>query len=140
MSKKTIYLTEFDIRRLRGMIQSRMERRDVGRDREYLKDLQKELDRAKIVAPQDIPDNVITMNSRIRLTDMDTGEEEVYTLVFPNDADIDQNKISILAPIGTALIGYQIGDVIEWDVPVGKRRLRIEEILYQPEATGDYHL
>ncbi|MGC9336382.1 MAG: GreA/GreB family elongation factor, partial [Anaerolineae bacterium] len=63
-----------------------------------------------------------------------------YMLVFPRDADIDQAKISILAPIGTAMLGYRVGDVFTWEVPEGTRRLRVKEILYQPEASGDYHL
>ena len=80
------------------------------------------------------------MNSMVRLKDVDTGEDVIYTLVFPHDADIHHKKISILAPIGTALIGYRAGDIIEWNVPAGVKRLKIEKILYQPEAAGDYHL
>jgi regulator of nucleoside diphosphate kinase len=64
----------------------------------------------------------------------------VYSLVFPNEADIDEGKISVLAPVGTAMIGYRVGDVIEWEVPSRLRRLKVEEIIYQPEASGDYHL
>jgi regulator of nucleoside diphosphate kinase len=63
-----------------------------------------------------------------------------WTLVFPEDADIDQNRISVLAPIGTAMLGYSVGDTIEWPVPEGLRRIQVKEILYQPEAAGDYHL
>src|SRR5690606_11479742 len=110
------------------------------RKNEYLAKLQAELDRAVVVASEDVADDVITMNSTVVLVDLDTQEEETYTLVFPEDADISQGKISILAPIGTALLGYEVGDVIEWDVPAGKRRLRVAEITYQPEAAGDYHL
>ncbi|WP_228767808.1 GreA/GreB family elongation factor [Candidatus Velamenicoccus archaeovorus] len=71
---------------------------------------------------------------------MDTGKDEFYQLVYPEDADIEQNKISILAPIGTAILGYKVGDVIEWKVPAGVRRLKIKKILYQPEAAKEYHL
>jgi regulator of nucleoside diphosphate kinase len=80
------------------------------------------------------------MRSKVRLLDIDAGKEVVYSLVFPNEADLDQGKISVLAPIGTAMIGYKVGDVIEWEVPAGLRRLQVEEILYQPETAGDYHL
>lgn len=80
------------------------------------------------------------MNSMVRLKDLDSGEEMTYTLVFPDMADISSKKISILAPIGTALIGYKVGDSIEWEVPAGIRKLKVEEIVYQPEAAGDYHL
>jgi regulator of nucleoside diphosphate kinase len=64
----------------------------------------------------------------------------VLRLVFPSEADFDRGRVSILAPIGTALIGYRVGDTVEWKVPSGRRRLRIEEVLYQPEAAGDFHL
>jgi regulator of nucleoside diphosphate kinase len=64
----------------------------------------------------------------------------IYSLVFPNEADADEGRISILAPVGTAMIGYRVGDVIEWQVPSGLRRLKVEEIIYQPEASGDYLL
>ena len=74
------------------------------------------------------------------MKDLDTQEEMTYTLVFPADANIKENKISVLAPIGTAMIGYKVGDVIEWPVPSGQRRLKVIGILYQPEAAGDYHL
>jgi regulator of nucleoside diphosphate kinase len=93
-----------------------------------------------IVTPQEIPPTVVTMNSTIELVDMDTKETETYTLVFPDDADISKGKISILAPIGTAMLGYEIGDVFEWEVPAGKRRLRVERIIYQPEASGNFDL
>jgi regulator of nucleoside diphosphate kinase len=83
---------------------------------------------------------VITMRSKARLLDIDSGKEVVYSLVFPNEADLEKGKISVLAPIGTAMIGYKVGDIIEWEVPAGLRRLRVEEVLYQPEAAGDYHL
>ena len=78
------------------------------------------------------------MNSSVRLKDLDTKKELTYTLVFPSDADAGQNRISVLAPIGTALIGYRVGDIITWEVPAGRRRLKVEKIIYQPEAAGDY--
>jgi regulator of nucleoside diphosphate kinase len=93
-----------------------------------------------VISPKDIPVEVITTNSTASLVNLETGEEEVYSLVFPEDADLGQRKISVLAPIGTAMLGYEVGDVFEWDVPAGKRNLRVERIIYQPEASGDYHL
>jgi regulator of nucleoside diphosphate kinase len=80
------------------------------------------------------------MNSRVRFVDLYTGEERVCTVVFPSDANIEQDKISVLAPIGTALLGYRAGDTIEWRVPSGNKQVRIEEILYQPEAAGHFDL
>ena len=79
-------------------------------------------------------------NSKIRVRDLDTGEENEYTLVFPHAADITKRAISILAPVGMALLGFRAGDVIRWPVPGGARTLKIVSVLYQPEAAGDYHL
>ncbi len=138
MKKRTIYINAFDRKRLTRLIEDSTNFNNP--DKNYLEELEKELNRGKIVEPKDIPKDVITMNSMVRLKDLDSGEEMTYTLVFPGIADISKNKISILAPIGTALIGYRVGDIIEWKVPAGLRKLKVEEILYQPEAAGDYHL
>jgi regulator of nucleoside diphosphate kinase len=138
MSGKPIRITELDLERLKKLLQD-AQYTDY-RKSEYLKRLQMEIERAEVVKPQDIPDDVITMNSTVSLLDLDTGEEEIYTLVFPENADLKQGKISVFAPIGTAMLGYEVGDVFEWEVPAGKRNLRVMKILYQPEASGDYHL
>ena len=125
MTKKSIIITKYDKKRLESLIHD---------------DLKDEIRKARIVDAKEIPNDVITMNSRFRLKDLDSNEETVYTLVFPEDEDIYQNKISIYAPMGIALIGYRAGDVIEWPVPCGKLRIRVMEILYQPEAAGDFNL
>jgi regulator of nucleoside diphosphate kinase len=138
MSGKPIHITAFDLERLRRLLSNAQA--TEYRESEYLEKLKMELDRASIVTPQEIPPTVVTMNSTIELVDMDTKETETYTLVFPDDADISKGKISILAPIGTAMLGYEIGDVFEWEVPAGKRRLRVERIIYQPEASGNFDL
>jgi len=137
--KRTIYVTEFDFKRLNKLIEM-LENEPEGLDAKYLEELDDELRRAKVVAPTSIPADIVTMNSKIRLTDLDSGKEVTYQLVFPGDADAGQNKISILAPIGTALIGFKVGDTVEWGAPAGVKRMKIEEILYQPEAAGDFHL
>jgi regulator of nucleoside diphosphate kinase len=80
------------------------------------------------------------MNSRFRLKDLDDGEESDFTLVFPHQADFSKNKISVLAPIGVSLIGCKVGDSVSWKTPAGQKRYKILEILYQPEASGDFHL
>ena len=133
-----IYITSVDNSRLQSILMSPTIQ--SGPNREHLAELQKELERAVIVDPKDIPADVVTMNSRFRVRDMVSGEVNEYTLVFPHEADISQNKLSVLAPIGMGLLGYGAGDVFEWVVPSGKRVLKVEEILYQPEAAGDYHL
>jgi len=138
VGNRTIYITEYDMTRLRELIGDMKRFAYYGRD--DIKDLEAELDRGQLVTPQNVPHDVITMNSQACLVDLDTDEEMTYTLVFPKDADIGQGKISILAPIGTAMLGYRVGDVFEWQVPDGTRRLKVKTVLYQPEAAGDYHL
>lgn len=139
-SKKvtSIYITELDYNRLSGLIDRTRERNST--DREYLNKLEAELDRAEIVEPKDIPADVITMRSKVRLKDLVSGESNTYSLVFPTEADFAAGKISVLAPIGTAILGYKQGDTIEWPVPSGLRKLKVEEIVYQPEAAGDSEL
>ncbi len=138
MENKSIYITEFDLERLKKLLWDAQFTQY--RKSEYLEKLQMEITRAIVVSPHDIPSNVITMNSIVRLKDIDTGEEETYTLVFPEDSDLEHGKISVLAPIGTAMLGYTVGDIFEWDVPAGKRRLQVKQVLYQPEAAGDFDL
>lgn len=138
MSGKPIHITQFDLERLRKLL---LDAQSTNyRKSEYLERLQMEINRAEVVPPKDIPSDVVTMNSTVCVEDLDTKEEEIYTLVFPENADLSQGKVSILAPIGTAMLGYEVGDSFEWEVPAGKRRLRVKRILYQPEASGDYHL
>ncbi|HKP83012.1 MAG TPA: nucleoside diphosphate kinase regulator [Pyrinomonadaceae bacterium] len=134
----TIHITELDYDRLTGLIDRTRESNGV--DREYLNKLETELDRGEIVDPKDIPANVVTMRSQVRLKDLVSRESNTYSLVFPTEADFARGKISVLAPIGTAILGYRQGDTIEWPVPSGLRRLKIEEILYQPESAGDHDL
>lgn len=138
MEERTIYVTEFDLKRLSNLLNST--RSWNKKDRGCLTKLEEELEWAQVVPPQEIPGDVVTMNSQARVKDLDSHQELVFTLVFPADADYERGKLSILAPIGTALFGYRAGKTIEWQVPGGVRRLKIEQVLYQPEAAGDYHL
>jgi regulator of nucleoside diphosphate kinase len=128
-----IYVTEADSERLRRLIERR--RGANPRDLEYLEMLEQELDRAEVVRPEKMPRGVVTMNSEVRLKDLDSGDERVYRLVFPTETRTE-NSISILAPIGTAMLGYRVGDFIEWRVPKGVRRLKVMKVLYQPEAAA----
>jgi regulator of nucleoside diphosphate kinase len=137
MKEREIYVTALDVERLRKLLDG--VRLWSSRDREHLQELEAELDRARVVASQDVPGDVVTMNSEALVRDLDSGKEMTLTLVFPSEADLEQGKISILAPVGTALLGYRVGDTIEWKVPGRVRRLRVERVLYQPEAAGDYH-
>ena len=138
MSSKAIQITEFDHHRLQKLVEEASYTDLRGRD--YLARLQAELERAHVVRPEAVPADVITMNSTVILLDVDTQQEETYTLVFPDRADATCGRISVLAPIGMAMMGCRVGDTFEWPVPDGLRHLLVKEILYQPEAAGDYHL
>ena len=135
MNARNILITEADIKKLMQLLKLRS--RPGARDQQHLEMLAVELEQAEVVRSDDVPREVVTMHSHVRVRDLDTGNETVYTLVFPGDADIEENKVSVLAPIGTALLGYRTGDEIEWPVPGGLRRLKVVEVLYQPEAAGD---
>jgi regulator of nucleoside diphosphate kinase len=134
MKHRDIYITDLDLKRLSELLEAA--RRFNERDPVDLAQLAGELARAQVVPSAQVPADVITMNSTVCLEDMESGEEMIYTLVFPKDADIDQGKISVLAPIGTAMLGYRVGDTLEWPVPGGISRLKVKQILYQPEASG----
>ena len=138
MEHRSISITQFDRNRLAELLAVADEFNY--RDRADLKRLAGELEHGTLVDSKDVAPTVVTMNSRVQLCDLDTGEVSEYTLVFPKDADIENGKISVMSPIGTAILGYSVGDTIEWAVPAGRRRIRIDAIPYQPEAAGDYHL
>jgi len=128
-----IYITNADFEKLSRLIAGR--RSSLHSDLEYLDTLEQELDRAEIVGQHEIPADVVTMNSEARLLDLDSKEERVYRLVFPSQSRTG-NTVSVLAPIGTAMLGYRVGDIIEWRVPKGIRRFKVLEVVYQPEAAG----
>ncbi|TKR34061.1 nucleoside diphosphate kinase regulator [Luteimonas gilva] len=101
--------------------------------------LREELARAHIVEPQAMPADVITMNSTARFRD-ESGEEREMTLVYPRDAHGETDRVSILAPVGTALLGLRVGQTIDWPMPGGRQaRLQVLAVHYQPEAAGEYH-
>ncbi len=103
-------------------------------------ELEAELERAEVVDSKDIPPSVVTMNSKVRFKVESSNEEFCLTLVYPKDVDATGGTISVLAPVGSALLGLSQGDEIEWPKPGGGiLRVRIDEILYQPERSGAYH-
>lgn len=132
MPDRDIFVTEEDYEKLTQLLEGARQRRF--RDLAHVEQLDSELDRAHVVPAGEIPPDVVTMNSEVQLRDLDTDSEMVLTLVFPHEANAEQRKVSVLAPLGTAVLGYRAGDVVEWEVPAGKRRLRVERVLYQPEA------
>lgn len=133
MNARRIVLTEPDVERLRRLV----EQHALGRSAKECEALEEELDRAEVVAPADVPPDVVTMNSHLRFNDADTGEEYEATLVYPADANVEERRISVLAPVGAALLGLSIGQVVQWPMPGGvERRLRVTSVLYQPEAAA----
>ncbi|HEY8505611.1 MAG TPA: nucleoside diphosphate kinase regulator [Gemmataceae bacterium] len=134
VKKRTLIISDVDHKRLSALITSARNGSQVRPD--YLDALEAELGRAQVVPAGEVPADVVTMNSVVRLRDLDTGELEAYELVYPTDADIALNRISVLAPIGTAVLGYRVGDIVEWPVPAGVCRLRVEEVVSQPEPEG----
>lgn len=131
MTKTPIVMTHDDYGRLRGLLD-----RMPAQDRRHFQDLRRELGRALRVVPSEVPRDVVTMGSTVHLRELETDEPWTFTVCFPEEADIRENRISVLSPVGTAIIGCLVGDVVDWPVPGGKVRIRIEEVAYQPEAAG----
>lgn len=97
--------------------------------------LEEELSRAVIVDSEELPPDVVSMNSQVSFQDVETGKETIVTLVYPHEADIEANKISILTPVGSALIGLRVGQVIHWPFPNGKKRqLKVTSVLCQADS------
>jgi regulator of nucleoside diphosphate kinase len=109
--------------------------------RAAVRGLEVELSRAHVLAPARIPDNVVTMNSRVVYEDVESGAAREAVLVYPDEADAGCDRISVLAPLGSALLGLRVGQAIDWPLGRGQhRRIRVLSLLYQPEAAGDFHL
>ena len=103
--------------------------------------LEAELARAEVRVPALMPDDVVTMNSRVLYEDALSGARSEVVLVYPHDADTTKGHVSILAPVGSALLGLRVGQEIEWPLPGGRRKfIRVLSILYQPQSAGDLHL
>ena len=134
--ERYLHINELDHKRLMRLIEDALN--GVTEQSNSLRSLQVELTRANVVNAEELPRDVVTMRSRVLI--MLEDEEKEITLVYPNEANRSTGKISILSPIGTAIIGYREGDVINWLTPGGLKRIRIKKVLYQPEASGDYEL
>jgi regulator of nucleoside diphosphate kinase len=131
-----IVMSEFDRRRLQSLLG--LLRARAGAAPDTLDLLEAEIERADVVRPEEIPPDVVTMNSEVELVDLDTHETLRLTIVFPGLADVAQRRISVLAPIGLALLGCRVGDEVALPTPSRTRRIRIGRILYQPEAAGRF--
>lgn len=127
-----VIISTLDLARLEALLEKQP-------DSDAVRQLEDELERATVVAPQDMPDNIVTMNSVIRFSMARSDETFTKTLCFPRDMDGSKDKISVLAPIGSALLGLAVGQSIEWPGPNGKPlTVTITEVEYQPERAGDY--
>jgi regulator of nucleoside diphosphate kinase len=126
MTNREIRITASDMERLRELIEDA--KRGDPRKAMELKDLEAELDRAILVPDDRMPSDVVQMHSEAHLVDEDTGEEIVCELVFPGEADITHMRVSVLAPVGTAMLGFRAGDRFEWQVPAGTRRLMVKSV------------
>jgi len=136
MSKPTLTINELDAERLDTLLAQAAYA--SGPVAEALND---ELDRAEILPPQEIPADVVTMNSKVRFTEGNEGEEHVRTLVYPAALKDTDEQLSVMAPLGAALLGLRVGSSITWTMPNGKESLvKVLELLYQPEAAGEYRL
>ena len=134
MSKSAITVSRIDLERIEALLE-RLPAAEAAR----LKPLRAELDRAEVVEPGAISANIVTMNSTVVFEDEGDGEKMTLTLVYPNAAGAT-GTVSILAPVGSALLGLARGQTIDWPMPDGrKRRLKVLEITYQPEAAGHLH-
>ena len=133
-----IRITAADRDRLEALVAGQSQQHGASQD--PLEALEREIDRALVVSSQEVSPDVVTMNSRVLVRDLDAGAPMELTLVYPLGANSRIGRVSVLAPIGMALLGYRAGDTVVWRVPSGMRRLRIERVLYQPEAAGHFHL
>lgn len=134
MASRKIILTEADHERLESLLASEFAK--VISPVEYIEDLRMELKGSQIMAPDRVPRNVVTMHSTVVLRDLESREKETYTLVYPELADIANGRLSVLAPVGTAILGQRVGDELKWRVPAGWRRFKVERVLFQPEREG----
>jgi regulator of nucleoside diphosphate kinase len=137
MESTQVLISGVDFERLSDVVESPRYR---AKTRAPLADLRQGLGRGTVIAPTDVPADIVTMRSRVRVRDLQTRTAEVYTLVYPEEADFSLGKVSVLAPLGSALLGARAGSVIKVDAPAGVRRVKVERVLYQPEAAGDFQL
>lgn len=132
MNTSPITITDIDLQRLARLI--------TNQDSEAADVLDAELARAEVVLQRDVADDVVTMNSEVLYEDLANGARRQVRVVYPKDADPDRGWVSVLAPLGSALLGLRVGQTIDWHMPNGVRRLLILGVPYQPEANGDFTL
>ena len=136
MSRKPqLILSSLDVDRLEALLDAMPATAFPGKA-----DLEAEIARADIVEPNDIPPNVVTMNSTVTFDMAESGKQFQLTLVYPKDLDASTDKVSVFAPVGSALLGLSIGDELAWPSVGGKNMtVRVTGIVYQPERAGEMH-
>ena len=135
---KKIILNKLDYLRIQKHIREAKLRKTI--EASEAEKLVNELESGILVEPQEIPTDVVTMNSVVRISFVGEGRQQEFRIVYPEEADFKERKVSIFSPIATALIGFRVGDLIEWMVPGGLKQIRIDGLVYQPETAGDYNL
>ena len=134
MSRPTIIINELDAERIDRLLE-----KPEFASLPVANTLNEELDRAQMCTPETMPQDVVTMNSQVKFRNLTTGEELTRTLVYPTQMTDSSTQLSVLAPVGAALLGLRAGDTIHWELPGGaSTHLEVLELLYQPEAAGDY--
>ena len=136
MSRPAIILNELDAARLDTLLEQ-----PAFASLPVAEALNNELDRAEMLSPANMPADVVTMNSRVKFRNLSDGEVRVRTLVYPAKMTDSNTQLSVMAPVGAALLGLRVGDSIHWELPGGvATHLEVLELEYQPEAAGDYLL
>jgi regulator of nucleoside diphosphate kinase len=136
--QKDLLIIQKDAERLRLLIRDRTSCDE--NEQSYLKQFAEELLRARIINPKNMPPDVVTVNSLVKLRDMDSREFCLYRIVYPGGRESGNERVSVMAPIGMVLLGCRVGDVVALPVSGGMRRLQIEKVLYQPESAGHYKI
>lgn len=135
MARPAIIINDFDAERIDRLLEQ-----PAYANSPVASALNDELDRAQMCSPQDMPADVVTMNSEVKFRDLSSGEERVRTLVFPANLTDSSTQLSVLAPVGAALLGLRVGDSIHWELPGGATtHLEVLALNYQPEAAGEYN-
>lgn len=133
MNEDVILITEKDLLRIKHILSFQKS--------EHFENLELELDRAKIITDDEVPPDLVTMNSKVKFLNLNDDKEMIITIVYPSDANFAEGRISVLATLGSALIGLRVGQEINWMFPDGKTKtLRILDVIYQPEAHEHWHL
>ncbi len=131
---RTILATQDDLWHLAQLIECAL--RFQPRSHQHLAELKEELNTARVVAQEEMPSDIVTLNSRVRMRDLDSGQEGVYKVVFPRDAHVVDDRISVLAPVGTALLGRRAGEIVDLNTPIGMKHLQVEEVIPQAQAAA----